>query len=323
MWPSLAMLTAAGVSGIYRWLPFKGLRLGLLVTAAAGQIYLYGQGQSLQDEYPGQFREAFDIMRREAEPGDVLLLQDGTLFTAAEYYHSPLPYVGIPPDKLTNVERQVEFHEALDGLNSLLKSETRHIWVLAWQGDVMDPMGLAFALPEYLSDGRRTVWLGSPNDRRANQTMLIRYEVSDEKQPIFDHIVAYPGVLQVLPDGPSLLGYEVYTVFGQSRDPGVDCSIIVHSWWWRGQTDDPNAAVSVSLVDDNGQRLIQRDQPPAGFHFGQEKWTPFVPTLGRVDLAFPCAWLQSGATYAVWLTVYDMRGEKPAQPVLARTFAAP
>jgi hypothetical protein len=282
---------------------------------------LLSQGATLTDQYPGRFREAFVILKQEAQPGDILLLQDGALFAAAEYYGSPIPYAGIPQDKLTNVNHQAQIDEALDALKTILTPGTRHIWVLSWQGDIMDPTGLAFALPEYLSDGQRRVWLSPAQSEASNDLRLVEYVLSEQKLPLPEHIVAYPGILQVLPDGPSLLGYDVFFSFHESSDEDRDCSVIVHTWWWRGEIDYPATKMSVSLFGPGDRRLAQHDQPPAGYTFGQEKWTPFVPTLGRVELTFPCSQFEADRTYDVWLAVYDSNGEKPEQRVLLETFA--
>ncbi|KAB2855995.1 MAG: hypothetical protein F9K46_14810 [Anaerolineae bacterium] len=194
----------------------------------------------------------------------------------------------------------------------------------------MDPTMLAFALPEYLSDGQRRVWMGPTMPDIYSEVTLVEYRISEGKEALFDHIVDYPGILRVQPDGPALLGFEVYTSFDERAEHATEtemetdfCSVMVHTWWWRGDTDYPMTMMSISLIDDEETRIVQRDQPLAGYTFGQEKWTPYVPTLGRVELQFPCSRLGMGEEYDVWLAVYDLNGEKETQTYLLKTFSLP
>ncbi len=304
MWPSVALLLGLGTNVLYQRLP--GYTARWSVVAAVMVLPVRVQFVKLDNHYIGNFRHTFGIINQHAETNDLLILRDGTLFTAAEYYQSQIPYVGIPDDQLTNVDNPIHFHQAVDLWQSHITPETQHVWVLSWQGDTMDPMGLAFALPEYYSQGQRTLWWrGADHD-----VSLVSYELSSPRpEPLFEHIVAYnPAVLHVPPDGPRLLGIEVY-------HPQT-CEIIVHTWWWRGDTDYPNTMMSVRLVDSvNNAILAQHDQPPAGFFFDQGKWIPFEPTLGRVVLAYQCDDLTVGHEYVVDVVIYDSKGEKPEQVV--------
>ncbi len=330
MWPAIALILAGGLSQIYDWLPMRVWKGCVLVGLMLGLGMLARLGGTLEDEYSGDFRQAFEILQREADPNDILILQDGTLFTAAEYYDAPIPYTGIPRDKITDVSHEVAFFEAVDSLALILTPQTEHIWVLAWQGNTMDPTMLAFALPEYLSDGQRRVWMGPTVPDVYSEVTLVEYRISESKEALFDHIVAYPGILRVQPDGPALLGFEVYTSFDERAEHATEtemetdfCSVMVHTWWWRGDTDYPATMMSISLIDDEETRIAQRDQPLAGYTFGQEKWTPYVPTLGRVELQYPCEALVGGQEYDVWLAVYDLNGEKETQTYLLKTFSPP
>ncbi|MCQ3932910.1 MAG: hypothetical protein DPW16_20870 [Chloroflexi bacterium] len=324
IWPAIALILAGGLSQIYDWLPNRVGKAGVLVVVVITLGLMARIDAALQDEYTGDFRRAFEILQREADPDDILILQDGTLFTAAEYYDAPIPYTGIPRDKLTDVSHEVEFFEAVDSLALILTPQTQHIWVLAWQGNTMDPTMLAFALPEYLSDGQRRVWMGPTVPDVYSEVTLVEYRIAEGKESLFDHIVAYPGILRVQPDGPALLGFEVYTSFDERAENDTDfCSVMVHTWWWRGDTDYPTTMMSISLLDAEEKRIAQRDQPLAGYTFGQEKWTPYVPTLGRVELQYPCAMLVGGQEYDVWLAVYDLNAEKETQTYLLKTFSPP
>lgn len=313
MWVGLALGLTGLVQALMAVLPSKWRWiLPLFVLALLAQMV---NSRDLVDEYPGNFRAAFDILRREATPHDILLLRDGTLFTAAQYYASTIPYVGIPPDKLTNVNHEVQLAEALDNLSMHWTPQTQHIWVLSWQGDTMDPTKLGFAIPEYMSRGQRRVWLEpkSTSNVATNDVTLVQYTLDPTQRWLWEQVGAYPGILQVPPDGPSLLGYEVFYPPSQHNQ----CAVIVHTWWWRGQTDYPDTMMSVRLVAPDDTRLVQADLPPAGYRFGQEKWS--LHTLGRVELRYPCAALKKNTPYRLELIVFDRHGTKPSQPVTLDT----
>ena len=96
-----------------------------------------------QPIYNSYLREAFAYVDANAKPNDVLILRDGSLFTAAGYYDPGVPWIGLPPDKLTDVNRFLFFDEALDSLETLAVSHNaRRIWVIGWQGHIMDPQNL-------------------------------------------------------------------------------------------------------------------------------------------------------------------------------------
>lgn len=321
LWTAIAIGLASGVQLVFEQLSQSVLRWSVFVLLPIVPMIVLVSGKSLDDQYPGDFRYAFEILANEADPNDILLLQDGTLFTAAEFYNSPIPYVGIPQDPLTDVKHQVELPEAWRSLETILTDEVRRIWVLSWQGDTMDPTGLAFALPEYLSNGQRQIWLKSPDDIERSEVSLVSYDVRDEFMPIQTHIEQLPDVLQIPPDGPSLLGTEVFKIVLPNNQEINGCGIIIHTWWWRGETDYPNTMMSIRLVNEEGKRLVQRDLPPSGFQFGQEKWSYFVPMLGRTFLPYDCENFQSGEIYSVEMVVYDSANEKPEQPASLATFS--
>lgn len=297
MWPSIAIILGGGIVRLPRW---EWLRWA---TALIIVGVLVSGSRALDEEYTGDFERVQTILEREATVNDLLILRDGTLFTAAEYYAYPLPYVGIPSDKLTNINHRVQVHEAWNLFTDHLTPETRRVWVLSWQGEVMDPMGLAYAIPEYFSTGTRHDWL-------EGDTQLVSYDITTDRPNLIERIVAYAGVIQVPPDGPSLLGAEVLPMLN-----GGGCGVIIHTWWWRGTTDYPDTMISARLVNPTGERVAQYDMPPAGFYFDQADWQPFIPTLGRVELNYSCALWQVGQDYAVEMVVYDRMGAKPAQPI--------
>lgn len=301
MWPSIALLLGGGLVRLPRWTWVRWgatlLIVGVLVTGS----------HALDEQYMGEFDRVQVILQQEADSTDLLILRDGTLFTAAEYYNFLLRYTGIPTDKLTNVHRRVQVHEAWDVFTEHLTPDTRRVWVLSWQGDAMDPTGLTYALPEYFSTGQRHIWLDGV-------TRLVSYDITPDKSNLIEHIIAYPGIVQVPPDGPSLLGYDVLPML-----EGPDCGVVVHTWWWRGEIDYPKTMMSVRLVDEAGQWLVQMDMPLAGFYFDQSDWQPFIPTLGRVELNAPCDAWDGGQVTTVEMVVYERGDALSGQPIALGT----
>lgn len=309
LWVVMPLLLTGGVVQFNR----RGHRRAYTVVSARAlailALLLLAQDIALEEEYRGDLRGAFAILEREAGPNDLLVLRDGTLFTAAEYYDSPIPYIGLPDVQLTDVEHQIEIHEANDTLNNVDFLSKERIWVLSWQADTMDPTALGWGIFDYYSNGNRQWWMW-PHPREVS---LVSYTLAERELSLFDHIVAKEPVIQVPPDGEILLGFDVYYPPMQDQL----CAVIVDTWWWRGERDYLSTLVSVRVADVNGNRLVQQDAPPAGFFYSQDKWTPFVPILGRTELLLSCNDLVRGST--VEMVVYDANGEKPQQPVLLDT----
>ncbi len=313
LWPLWVALPLLLSGGITVWAKTINLKVMLLISLAMFMLLMWARQVPLEEEYRGDFRAAFAILREEAHPDDLLVLRDGTLFTAAEYYRSPIEYVGIPNEPLTDVEHQIEIYEALDLLKSKNFTERQRVWVLSWQAEVMDPTALGWGILDYYSQGERSWWLW-PKEREVS---LVSYTIHPPEEDILTHIADYVGVIQVPPDGPSLLGYDVY--YPQPQN-GI-CSAIIQTWWWRGTTDYLSTLVSVRLADENGERIAQIDAPPAGFFYPQTRWTPFVPILGRFELIASCQEWKSA--HSLHMVVYDAEGRKPTQPILLDTYKMP
>src|SRR5262249_7548065 len=93
------------------------------------------------------FRGAFSYIQAHWHDGDMVILRDGTLFPVADYYRSPAPYIGLPDSMITDVTHILQAKEAISILNK--QSNTIHgVWLLAWQGGVMDPENVTLGLLE-------------------------------------------------------------------------------------------------------------------------------------------------------------------------------
>lgn len=291
MWIGIALVVGVGV----RKNPLPAL---VLITAMG--IASFSIRAGLPDQYPSDWRGAFQYIEDHGEPGDMLFLRDGTLFTAAEYYQASLPVVKLPDRPLTNVYHKLNFVEAIQIIERFPVSQAPHIWILSWQGEIMEPQMMSYALAEYAG--------GVPVETRYwGDVYMARYQVKRDLMTLPQHIIELPGLLQVQPDGPSLLGTDIYY-----DSLGASCPVIIHAWWWRGQVDDPNARVSYRLLGENNTKYDQYDAELSGMTYPQREWIPYVPTLGRAVLMIP-----EGVTQAdVTMTVYDQAGVKLDQTVI-------
>lgn len=291
MWIGIALLVGAGV---------RKSSLPALVLLTALGIAAFTIRSNLPDQYPSDWRGAFQYIEDHAEDGDILFLRDGTLFTAADYYQISLPVVKLPDRPLTDVYHKLNFVEAIQTIEHFPVSQAPHIWILSWQGDIMEPQMMSYALAEYAG--------GVPIETHIwGDVYMARYQVKRDMMTLPQHIVELPGLLQVQPYGPSLLGTDVYY-----ESLGAGCPVIIHAWWWRGQTDDPNARVSYRLLGENNTKYDQYDAELSGMTYPQREWIPYMPTLGRAVLKIPPDVSQADVT----MTVYDLAGVKLDQTLI-------
>lgn len=278
-WQAMALLSGCGIALLVQKIG-RGQAI-LIAVSLILPVAAFVQRGDLDEQFRGDFRQAFEIIKANADPNDGLILRDGIFFTAAEYYDSPIPFAGVPESDIINVNHQVEFFEAMDSFMQVITADTETIWVMSWQGDTMDPAELAYGISEYLSDGRIEIWMPPAPQDEPSAVSLYSYTIASDKQPLFEHIVDFDGLLQVSTDGPSLLGYDAYHSI-------ETCQVIVHTWWWRGERDYPETMLSARAYSDQDELIDIQDQPLANYGFGQDHWTPFTPTLARQVLDIPC-----------------------------------
>ena len=291
VWLGVSLLIGLGLAALAR------LRVARWPVWIAALVMLWLPARApLQPIYDSQLREAFDYIAARAEPGDVLVLRDGTLFTAARYYDAAVPWAGLPPDKLTDVNRFLFFHEALDGIAALVEAhDARRVWVVAWQGHIMDPQDLVAGVLEYVGEAQ-------PVERAFGDVFVSLYALHDRPQALYERVTALEPVAQAPPDGPAY--YGGYALEDGPVTPGS--LLHVQTWWKRGETVMPDVRVSVRLYGADGALYSQIDQPPAAWSFGQEHWPPGIPILSRFALWVPPETPPGPAEVRV--VRYDMQG---------------
>lgn len=304
-WIGMALLLGIGLAPLNRlrvlhW-PLWGAALLLIWLPASAHF---------QPVYNSYFREAAAYLNQHAEPGDALVLRDGTLFTAAGYYSVQVPWTGLPPDRLTDVRRFLFVDEAADRLADLVEREqARRVWVLEWQGQIMDPQNLVAGMLEASGEA-----VPLPDAFGFGDVSLTLYRLDQSPRRLAGQVSALLPLAQVPPDGPIFCGGTVL-----ERDPVPHGGMVrVQTWWKRGASVMPGMRISARLYDLNGVFYSQLDQPPAGPSFGQENWPADVPVLGRLALEVPPD-MPAGIA-EVRLILYDLEGTFEPVSVLVDRF---
>ena len=220
------------------------------------------------------FRGVFAYIRDHWQPGDLVLLRDGTLFPAAEYYHSPQPYLGLPASDMTDATHILHAAEAAPIL-AAQNSTIRGVWIVSWQGNVMDPENVSAGLLETIS--RRELVQSAFGD--------VGLEYFALNAPLTTLAVPQFSVkpMLVVPGGPTLDSARMLN--SDTISPGEP--IIAQTWWWRGDPVQVDSRVSIRLVAQDGRTLAQIDQPPAGWFYFPDHWPARTLILGRYELQAP------------------------------------
>jgi hypothetical protein len=281
------------LAGRYAWPAWIGFDLlaGLCITAlarwwrplaAAALIALVAlPWTSGERGHPpdSDFRGAYAYLCEHGTPDDVIALRDGTLFVANRYYGRRPPCNGerhiveLPRALMTNVDVALTLPEAQAAMSDILARRPPNVWVVSWQGDVMDPQGLAYALLD--GTGAHTLVA-----RRFGDVRLDRYE---NPQPITGNplLLAQPMAVTPVPGGPTLQAARLFTPAAARAGD----TLVLQTWWQRGQTLQPDLRVSARITTlDGGWTYAQVDQPPAGWKYVDDRWQDGVPALGRYEL---------------------------------------
>jgi hypothetical protein len=283
-WIGLDLLMALAVVGLWQTSPpdplsklWRGGNPGrAFVTIFFAAILIALPWLSGEIGHPPQsdFRGAFAYIRERWQPGDLLILRDGTLYPAAEYYRSNQPYVGLPAAEMTDATHMLHADEAVSVLAEQSDS-IQGVWVLAWQGEVMDPEAVTPGLLETLAT------------REIEQVMFgdVSVDYFRLKRPLSTLQAPQigPDPLAMLPEGVVLQASSLITP--GPLHPGD--TIIGHTWWWRRGPVSSDARVSIRLIDSAGQTIGQKDQPPVGWLYFPDRWPANTLILGRYDMQIP------------------------------------
>jgi mannosyltransferase len=251
------------------------------------------------------FRAVFAYICTQGDPNDVIALRDGTLFVTAQYYGRRAPClterhtIHLPAAPMTNVENVLTLPEAQTAMTEIATRRPPSVWVIAWQGDIMDPQALSYGLLD--GAGRHTLVARMFGDVR-----LDRYEAP---QPTLTDplMLARPVNVTPVANGPTLQAIRLLTPeVARAGD-----MIVVQAWWRHGSIPQPDLRVSAQITTtDGGWTYAQVDQPPSGWKYFDDRWKPDLPALGRYEL--PVGPDVPVGKVAVRLIIYDSAGRWPS-----------
>jgi hypothetical protein len=298
----LALRSPAPMPARRRSRPAKPQERSITVALVGALILVAVPWLTGQTGHPpnSNFRGAFAFIRQNWRDDDMVVLRDGTLFPAAEYYESPTPYIGLPESLITDATHVLHADEAIKAL-SKVDNSARGVWLVTWQGDVMDPENISTAMLEMV--GTRQFDEQSFGDVTVNYFALSKPLSSVQAPKPTDK------PLVSTPDGLTLNSLILATA--GPLHPGD--SLVVHSWWVRSGPGD-ETRVSIRLVGTDGQPSGQKDQPPAGWIYYPDHWPENTLILGRYEMTIP---LDAPAKISMKLVVYSAANKmKPVELVV-------
>lgn len=285
-WVGLEVLAALGIAGLVGLLARRGaIRAGLalaLTVAIVALPWLSGERGGAPDS---DYRAAFAYLCTQGTPDDVILLRDGTLFVTERYYgrrapcESPRRTMGMPDALITDVTRSLDLGELQGKMRDLAAMNPPNVWVLSWQGDIMDPQALSYALLDAAAErpiaGRMFGDVRLDQYTRLNAARLAQLATEG---PLTQ---AQWFNIQPAPGGPTLIALRMFA----PRPARAGDKIVVQTWWGRGESLQPEMRGSARLTTaDGGWLYAQEDQPPAGWKFYDDRWQAGIPAFGRYEL---------------------------------------
>lgn len=228
------------------------------------------------------FRAAYAYLCTHGDPGDVVILHDGTLFVVEDYYGRsdrcgiPHTTISLPKAEITNVDYALTLPVAQDALKPIVTSQPSNVWVVSWQSDVMDPQNLVFGLLD--GTGKHSLTAQMFGDVR-----LDRFE---RPQPLLGDPLALgqPENVTPVPNGPTLRSLLMFAPLAPDVAHDGDV-IVIQAWWTLGRQLEPDLRVSARLGPPGGGKpYVQVDQPPSAYKYMDDRWQAGIPALGRYEL---------------------------------------
>ncbi len=263
----------------------ESLRAVFALTAALSLVWLPNATGQRGGAPDSDFRGVFAHLCTEGTPQDVILLRDGTLFVANEYYGKlppctvPRHAIGMPDALVPDVTRYLDLATLQAKMRELVARRPPNVWVISWQADIMDPQMLSFALLDAAATHSEInrMYGDVRLDRFVNLDFALLEKLAIEgatTQAAWFNITP-------MPDGATLLATRLFA----PQPARVGDTIVVQAWWSRGARLLPNLRASARLTTlDGGWLYAQVDQPPAGWKFWDDRWTDGVPAFGRYEL---------------------------------------
>lgn len=282
-WPAWALLMGGGTAALYRpsapSIPARSrLRslsraLAILTLLLAVVVSALGLNHWYHDPNfaKAAWREAIAYMFEHRQPDEAVLLVSGHAYPVFDTYLPPdapppwrVPRFRLPEIEILDVNQVLGWEESARALNNAL-AEFGGVWLFLWQDEVVDPAGVV------------AVQLG----RYAHEQPTPDFAFLDLRHyrlPSDFHIPEQPPITQ-----PGTTFDEAIELVG--LEPTADGIWL----YWRALRDDLPDLHTAIVVEKDGQRLLELDQRPVGYHFPTTRWQP-------------------GETYPVWIPVEGPAG---------------
>jgi 4-amino-4-deoxy-L-arabinose transferase-like glycosyltransferase len=234
-------------------------------------------------------------------PGDVVIVETGSIFPAWAYYAGFDGLLPLPDDELLDVNHVLHYGNVAPALNAALQ-EASGVWLVTWLDRVTDPTGIVPALLETL---------GSEVPTPQFHGLGLRHFTLERRAdfPTEPPLTAQP--MQPTLPGLTLWGYRL----PETPQP-AGSSLDVWAFWTADATavlEDRFYQVVVRLLDARGDEWGRVNSTPGSGDYRPSRWPVDTPVLGRYTLT-PDPWTPPGI-YTPTLTVY-LAGEVEATVTL-------
>jgi hypothetical protein len=204
------------------------------------------------------FRSVARYIKERIGSNETVILCSGHFFPAFQYYFGPDNWHPLPDEPILNVDRVLTFQVA-DDLNRILKDKDG-VWVVFWQDEVVDPNSiLTMMLNE---EGLRL-----PSGPQFWGVRYVHWALNEDAVFSSEPRVQHPQRLN-FGGRLELLGYSY----------GVADYLLLY--WQAVQPLDRDYAVSLRLLDEDGEFWGSLDRRPAGYYSPTSRWRAGEPVFG-------------------------------------------
>ncbi len=265
--PGFFLIVGAGLAVLLggrqfraRWTRWAARGLGAVALVFALGVFAYGNYNNYFDPrfQRDDFRNVARYIKERIGPNETVILCAGHFFPVFQYYFGPDNWHPLPNDPILDVDNVLTYRVA-DDLNRILAGKDG-VWVVFWQDHIADPNGfLTMMLNEEgirLPSGPQ-FW----GVRYAHWALNPDAHFSSEPRVQHPQRVNFGNRLE-------LLGWSV----------GVADYLILY--WQALQPLDRGYAVSLRLLDADGEFWGALDRRPAGYYFPTSRWRPGEPVFG-------------------------------------------
>ena len=315
--PAVLLALAIGWGTLRRWRPF-GLRLALTVplalgTALSGWFFVQAdRNLLLNPAYAREdWRAAAAYVQEHRRPGEVVIVETGSVFPTWLYYAGDEGLLSLPNDSLLDVTHVLTYTGVAQELNRAL-ADAPGVWLVTWLDHVTDPTQLVATMLEDIGREETVPWF---------RGLRVRHFVLDGP-PNFP---SEPPTT-ARPDAELLPGVRLWGYFLPEGPHPADRPLPLRVWW---ATDDPSRhegkiyMASFRLKDGLGIEWGQDDRIVTDGDYRPERWPVDTPIFGRFFLQLPAGIPPGVYTPTLTLFTQEAAGTIALHPVVIARPANP